>query len=115
MFESLIPRLSSGAEIQGDWIAEVAAKGAEPQYARVKLRGEGPSVTGTWNQLTLTGKAAGDRLSLSLLRNGAPAGSLTAAASGGGFSGEGRMKGSGRGGRRAGKHSGVQADATGRT
>jgi amidase len=90
--------LSSGADIQGDWIAEVAAKGADPQYARVKLRGEGTSVTGTWNQLTLTGTAAGDRLNLSLLRNGAPAGSLTAAASGGGFSGEGRMKGGGRGG-----------------
>jgi amidase len=90
--------LSSGADIQGDWIAEVMAKGADPQYARVKLRGEGTSVTGTWNQLTLTGTAAGDRLNLSLLRNGAPAGSLTATASGGGFSGEGRMKGGGRGG-----------------
>jgi hypothetical protein len=25
-------RFSSAADIQGDWIAEVSAKGAEPQY-----------------------------------------------------------------------------------
>ena len=97
--------LTSAADIQGDWIAEVSAKGADPQYARVKLHGEGTSITGTWNQLTLTGTATGDHLNLSLLRNGAPAGTLTAAASGGGFSGEGRMRAGGRGG--AGQESSV--------
>ena len=90
--------LSRGADIQGDWIAEVLAKGADPQYARVKMRVEGTSISGTWNQLTLTGTASGDLLNLSLLRNGAPAGTLSAAANGGGFSGEGRMRGGGRGG-----------------
>jgi amidase len=85
------------ADIHGDWIAEVSAKGAEPQYARVKLRVEGASITGTWNQLALTGAVNGDLLNLSLLHDGAPAGTLTARANGGGYAGEGRMSGGGRG------------------
>jgi len=88
---------SPAADIQGDWIAEVSAKGADPQYARVKLHVEGTSISGTWNQLTLTGAASGDHLNISLLRNGAPAGTLAVAANGTGFSGEGRMSGGGRG------------------
>jgi len=90
--------LSSAADMQGDWIAEVSAKGAEPQYARVKLHVEGTSITGTWNQLTVTGTASGDRINLTLLRNGAPAGTLTVTANGGEFRGEGRIPGGGRGG-----------------
>jgi len=93
----LMASLSSAADIQGDWIAEVTAKGADPQYARVKLHAEGASIAGTWNQLTVTG-TLGDHLNLSLSRNGAPAGTLTAAASGSGFSGDGRMRMGGRGG-----------------
>jgi hypothetical protein len=46
-----VASLSSAADIQGDWIAEVAAKGADPQYARVKLHAEGSSIAGSWNQL----------------------------------------------------------------
>jgi amidase len=88
----------SAAEPQGDWIAQVTAKGAETQYARVRLRMDGPSVSGTWNQLTVTGTASSGRLNLSLLRHGAPAGTLTATADGSGFSGEGRMSVGGRGG-----------------
>jgi amidase len=76
----------------------VSAKGADPQYARVKLHIEGTSIAGTWNQLMVTGAASGDHLNLSLLRNGAPAGTLTATANGGIFSGEGRMIVGGRGG-----------------
>jgi amidase len=86
------------ADIQGAWIAEVSAKGAEPQYVRVNLHVEGTSITGTYNQLMVTGAASGDRLNLSLSRNGAPAGSLAVTANGGGFSGEGRLTGGGRGG-----------------
>jgi acetamidase/formamidase len=93
----LAASLSSAADIQGDWIAQVTAKGADPQYARVKLHAEGASITGSWNQLTLTG-TIGDRLNLSLFRNGAPAGTLTAAANDSGFSGDGRMRLGGRGG-----------------
>jgi amidase len=95
----LAASLASAADIQGDWIAELSAKGADPQYARVKLHVEGTSITGTWNQLTLTGTASGDRLNLSLLRNGVSAGSLAVTANGGGFLGEGRIAGGGRGGR----------------
>jgi hypothetical protein len=94
----LAASLGSAADIHGDWIAEISAKGADPQYARVKLNGDGTSISGSWNQLTLAGAMIGDRLSFSLLRNGLPAGTLTATASGGGFSGEGKMRGGGRGG-----------------
>ncbi len=90
---------SAGAtDIQGDWIAEISAKGAETQYARVKLRVDGTSIAGAWNQLTVTGSASGDHLNLSLQRNGASAGALAATANGSGFSGEGRMSVGGRGG-----------------
>lgn len=89
---------SQAAEIQGSWIAEISAKGAESQYARVKLHAEGSSIAGTWNQLTVTGAVSGDHLSLSLLRNGAPAGTLAVTANGSGFLGEGRLSGGGRGG-----------------
>jgi amidase len=90
--------LSRGADIQGDWIAEISAKGADRQYARVALHVEGNSITGTWGELAMTGTTSGDRLNGSLSRNGAPAGTLTASASDGGFSGEGRMRVGGRGG-----------------
>jgi len=95
----LAASLSRAADIQGDWIAELSAKGADPQYARVKLRLDGASITGTWNQLTLSGTASGDRLNLTLTRNGASAGSLAVTASGREFLGEGRIAGGGRGGR----------------
>jgi amidase len=91
--------LAPAADIQGDWIAELSAKGADPQYARVKLHVEGTAITGTWNQLTLTGTASGDHLNLTLQRNGASAGSLAVTANGSGFLGEGRIAGGGRGGR----------------
>jgi len=96
--------LSTAADIQGDWIAEVSAKGAEPQYARVKLHIEGTSITGTWNQLAVTGTASRDHLNLSLSnsgpngpRNGTPAGTLVVTENSTGFSGEGRMSVGGRG------------------
>jgi len=56
----LAASFAPAADIQGDWIAELSAKGADPQYARVKLHLDGASITGTWNQLTLTGTATGD-------------------------------------------------------
>lgn len=90
--------LGVAADIQGDWIAEVSAKGTEPQYARVRLHTEGSSIAGTWNDLKVTGSANGDRWSLSLERNGAPVGTLEARANGGGFSGEGKMSFGRRGG-----------------
>ncbi len=99
--------LSPAADIQGAWIAEVSAKGAEPQYARVSLHIDGNSITGTWNQLMLTGAATGDRLNLSLFSNGAPVGTLAATANGGGLSGEGRLSGGAFGGGRGGPENAV--------
>jgi amidase len=86
------------ADIKGDWIAEISAKSADPQYARVSLHVEGTSIAGTWNQFTVTGAATGDRVNLSLRRNGASVGTLAATLNGGGFSGEGKISGGGRGG-----------------
>jgi len=94
--------LSPAADINGAWIAELATKNAEPQYARVMLQVAANSIAGTWNQLALTGSASGDRLTLSLTRNGAPAGTLAVTASGTGFSGEGHLSGGGFGGGRGG-------------
>lgn len=90
--------LSFAADIHGDWIAQISAKGADPQYAHVNLRVDGSSITGSWNELAVSGSANGDRLSLSLLRNGSNAGTLSATATGSGFSGEGHIAGRGRGG-----------------
>jgi amidase len=90
--------LSPAADFQGNWIAEVSAKGIDPQYARVTLHLEATSITGTWNQLSVTGTASGDHLNLALTRNGASTGRFVVTAGGGGFSGEGRMAVGGRGG-----------------
>lgn len=86
------------ADFQGAWIAEVSAKGSDPQYARVMLHVAGGTVSGTWNQWTVQGSATGDRLKLSLERNGSPAGTLEATANGAAISGEGRMSMGRRGG-----------------
>jgi acetamidase/formamidase len=91
--------LSLGADISGDWIAEVYAKGAEAQYARVNLQVSGTVVKGTWNQLQVEGTVTGDAVKLNVLRDGAPTGSLTGKPSVTGFSGEGEMAAAGgRGG-----------------
>ena len=97
---------AAGADISGAWIAELSAKGAEPQYVRLALHvvpnAGGSSITGTWNpvtnQLTVTGAASGDHVNLSLLRGGGPAGTLALTANGAGFSGEGHLAPGGRGG-----------------
>ena len=91
-------RLCLAADVTGDWIAEVLAKGSDLQYARVQLRAEGDKLTGTWNQMKLEGSIAGDHISLSLLRNGSAAGTLTGISVGAMLSGEGQMSGGGRGG-----------------
>jgi amidase len=86
------------ADIQGDWIAELSSKGAETQYARVRLRVEGSAVTGTWGPLAVTGTMNGNRADLSFTRDGAPVGTMTGTGMGSGFSGEGKMSMGGRGG-----------------
>jgi acetamidase/formamidase len=93
----------SAAGVSGDWIAEIQAKGADPQYARVHLNAEGPKITGEWDQaaarMMVEGTSSGGGLKLSLMRGAAPGGSLSAAGSGDSFSGEGEVAGAGgRGG-----------------
>jgi amidase len=83
--------LCSGADFAGDWIAEISSKGAEPQYARVQLQVKGAALTGAWNQMKVEGSVAGDRVSFSLLREGAPAGTLTGMSRTGMISGDGQM------------------------
>ncbi len=101
---------AADVDISGAWIAELSTKNAEPQYLRLLLHIEGSSITGTWNQFTLTGAASGDRLSLSLQRGGGPAGTLALMSNGAGFSGEGHLIGGGRGG--GGQESTVTAKLT---
>jgi acetamidase/formamidase len=96
-------RLAPAADLTGDWIAEIQAKGSEPQYARVQLRAEGASVSGAWDQMKVEGSIAGDRVSLSVLRNGSAAGSLTGSSSGDSLSGEGQMISAGGRGANAGQ------------
>src|ERR1700742_2895440 len=88
-------QLCGAADFNGDWIAEVLAKGAEPQYARVALRAESGKLSGTWNQLKVEGSTTGERVSISLVRNGAPVGALTGMNADGALSGEGTMSGGG--------------------
>jgi acetamidase/formamidase len=94
---------SNAATLSGDWIAEIQAKGADPQYARVHLSADGTKVTGDWNQavsrMAVEGTLAGTKLTISLMRGGAAAGNFTATAAGESFSGEGQLPGAGgRGG-----------------
>jgi amidase len=81
------------ADFSGDWLAEVTSEGAETQYARVHLQVQGLNVSGTWNQLRVTGAANGDQLSLLLARNEMAAGALKGALSAGVVSGDGKMIG----------------------
>jgi len=85
------------AGITGDWIAEISAKGAETQYARVQLQQQGTSLTGDWNQMKVEGSIAGDRVTLSLKRSGTATGTLTGVSTDAKISGEGQMA-NGRGG-----------------
>jgi amidase len=91
--------LCRGASLSGDWIAEISAKGAEPQYARVHLTAQESKISGRWNQMEVEGTASAGQVKISLLREGNPAGSLSATGDGDAFSGEGQLAGAaGRGG-----------------
>ena len=83
--------LCHAADLTGDWIAEVNARGAEVQYARVKIQGDEKKLTGVWNQFTLEGSLAGSSLTLELKRNNAVVGTLMGVADGAAYAGEGRL------------------------
>ena len=66
-----------GADLSGDWIAELKTKGADPQYARVHLTAEKTAITGTWNQSAVEGSISDGRLQLLLRGDGGPSGTLS--------------------------------------
>ncbi len=84
-------RIISAAEISGNWVAELTAKGTEHQYVRVHLQVQDERVTGSWNQMTVKGVLAGAKLSFSLSRNGEASGSFVASTDGDAFVGEGNV------------------------
>ena len=86
------------ADFSGEWIAEVSAKGAESQYARVHLASTGAALTGTWNQLKLDGSVKDKNVSFSLSHNGTRVASLTGVEAVSSLEGEGQMAAGGRGG-----------------
>jgi amidase len=104
--------LCHAADLTGDWIAEVYARGAEVQYARVKIQGDEKKLTGVWNQFTLEGSLAGSSLTLELKRNNAVVGTLTGAADGAAYAGDGRLVGGGNGGRGGAGGGGQQQNVT---
>jgi amidase len=81
-----------GADLSGDWIAELKTKGADPQYARVHLTAEKTAITGTWNQSAVEGSISDGRLQLLLRGDGGPSGTLTGTATGETYSGEGQLQ-----------------------
>ena len=85
-----IARCCAAADLSGHWIAEVKAKLADPQYARVQLTVKGGEINGAWDQLTVKGTVSGDRVHLVLLRDGLRSGTLDGTMAGGVCSGEGR-------------------------
>jgi len=88
-----LTNLCVGADLAGEWIAEVSAKGAEQQYARVRLQVNGTSVTGDWNHMKVKGSLSGGHVSLSLLLNESPAGTLTGISTAAAITGQGQMIG----------------------
>lgn len=61
--------ICKGADVSGDWVAEVTLKTADPQYARVRLEVDHSKLTGTWEQMTVEGTISDERVNLSLVRN----------------------------------------------
>lgn len=95
----LASRPSFAAIPSGRYIAEVTTgPTAEKQHARVTLKTEGTSVSGTWGDRAIKGSLNGTRLELSLSDATGPAGSLTGTVSGLAASGGGTLKPAARAG-----------------
>jgi len=89
----LAPALCRGADLNGDWIAEINGPG-DPQYARVSLQVSAGKVSGSWGGAKVEGTAEGDQVTLSVLR-----GSLEGKAVSDTWTGQGTLAGGrGRGG-----------------
>lgn len=80
------------APLSGEWIAEITSQISEPQYARVILKSEGSTLTGTWGDAKLEGSVTAGAITLKLTgTSGAPMGSLTGKASGSDLTGQGSI------------------------
>ena len=86
-----LTRSCMGADLSGDWIAEVKTKAAEPRYARVHLAVEKTSITGMWGQIKIEGSLSDDGVHLLLSGDGQPYGTLSGKANGNAYSGEGQL------------------------
>lgn len=89
----LAPALCRGADLNGDWIAEIIG-GGDPQYARVSLQAAAGKVSGFWGTAKVEGTVDGEQVKLSVQR-----GSLTGQARSDIWTGQGTLaEGRGRGG-----------------
>jgi amidase len=88
------------ADLSGEWVAQIATP-VQPQYARVSLKVTGNAVSGTWGDAKIDGSFSAGKLDLKLMSSaGAPAGTLTATATGDTVAGTATLttSGGGRGG-----------------
>ena len=64
----LTPLLAAAADVSGDWNIHLIRFGEDFASARVVLKMEGAKVTGTLNELKITGTAEGDQVHLTATR-----------------------------------------------
>src|SRR6516225_7931693 len=75
---TLVPLCAFSADLTGVWNFHLVRFGEEFAAARVELKSDGPKVTGTLNELKLSGDTDGDQLHIALTRpNGNEWGKLT--------------------------------------
>jgi amidase len=97
----LVASPSFAADLSGNYIAQITTTPqAEPQYARVSLKVEGTTVSGTWGDRKVSGSLTASKVDLTLTdAAGAAAGVLNGRVSGTSLSGDGTLTPSGgRGG-----------------
>src|SRR3954471_23191208 len=63
-----LPLLATAADVTGEWNLRLIRFGEQFAAARVTLKTEGANVTGTLNELKLTGTVQGDHLTLTAVR-----------------------------------------------
>ena len=83
-----LPVLASAADIAGQWNLHLVRLGEETGTARVELKSEGGKITGTLNELKLSGTLEGEHLRLTAVRpNGDDWGKLDGVVNGDSMSG----------------------------
>jgi amidase len=102
-----LARLCAGADLSGDWVAQVSGGFGDPQYFRATLRVDGSKLTGSWNEGKLEGAVSGESVEFTAQQPGGRAlgtfkGRMQAAElAGDGVMEGGRGGGGGRGGRQS--------------